>query len=510
MSMRRHLMTLEVAGVRRFQILRRTSLALAVLVAAVMSTVPGAGGSPREEGLALKKVGDELFWDGVVIESAQVADDALCDVVAPCYEYRVRVPESSPGVALLIGFTATLPDMGSVRPWADSLAKSPEMHFEVQLYEPGTQPSTHEPRERKENGAGGLHGYSAEFIIGGVDGNGNPLAAPRAGTWTLRVVPMSVVNMGFRMRAGLKLATPLPEGPQLPDLRLNPPFELTFGSTPGSFQPGVTAAYDGPHVSCMAEEIEEAAQEGLPVPQLCLRFSMGLENVGVGNFELAWQRSADEATAVAQFAGVVPKPHRQRVCDFLGRLDSCSLEPDVGIKTSFHASHFHEHWKDAWSIRLLRVNDDKWDLRGPAPKMTRMGEARKLGINPADELIADWDRFWLGSRVAPGDNSGCFADTGGTCGIPVRLRAGWADLYEWNRGGNYVEFPQAQPLTPEPGFYVLQGEIDPRGLVTESNEANNRSYALFEVTSGGRVKLLERGYGTNPWDNKKTISLVSP
>lgn len=494
------------------QAVRRGSLALAVLMAALISPAPDAAAwTSLGEELVLKKVSDELFWEGVVIDSAQVADDALCDAAPHCYESRLTVPASAPGSRLRIGFSAVLPDVGSVRPWADFLVKSPEMHFEVQLYEPGAVPGTDEPTLRKENGAmDGLHGYSVELEVGGIDAKANVLPAPPAGIWTIRVVPMSVVDMGFRMRATLEKATAYSPGLQLPDLRLNPPFELNFRSVGGSYQPGAPTDHTGPHPSCMAEEIAEALQSGSDPPQLCLRFSMGLENVGVGPLELVWGRPADEAEAAAQLAGIVPRHLLQWHCDFLGQ-QCAQVEPDRGIVTIFHAFHVHEHWQDAWSVRLLRISDPVWDLRGPGPAMTEVGQARKLGINPTDELLANWHRFSLQSRAVADPTSGCLAEDGGPCGAQIRLGAGWADVYEWNRGGNYVDFPQGGPLlAPAAGTYVLQGEIDPLNLVAESDESNNRSYALFEVRADGGVKPLERGYGAHPWDNRKTISLVAP
>lgn len=491
----------------------RGRLALAIAVTAFAVTVipvRGTSATPAAERLRLNHVGDKVFWDvedGAPI-GAHVPDRKACGVSGPCWEYELDVAESVEGTGLRIALTAVMGDPGDVRPWADSLAKSPEMHFKVELYKPGSDRSG-TPYESRENGE--LHGYSLEIVVGGPQATGPMPSPPSPGTWLLRVIPMSMTDMGIRLRAALVDETRFPSGIQLPDLRFNPPFELTFGTVPATTQPGITATHDGPHPSCMTEEVAEAIQSGFDPPQLCLRFTMGLENVGSGAFGLIWQRPADEAEAASQVGGATLRHQLQRACNFFGTY--CEYLPDRGIQTLFHWGHAHEHWVNAWSTRLYRISDENWRLRGAAPTMEHVGDARKLGINPAPELIADWGRIWPRSSADIADNTGCFRDDGGACAgfFPILLPAGYADLYEWNRGGNYVEFRQGDvPLTPKSGVYVLTATADPDDLVAESDERNNDSYAVFEVASDGAVTLLERGYGTSPWDGNKRVSHVAP
>jgi hypothetical protein len=114
-------------------------------------------------------------------------------------------------------------------------------------------------------------------------------------------------------------------------------------------------------------------------------------------------------------------------------------------------------------------------------------------------LLADWHRFYQADGDAFGDSV-------------IQLQAGWGDVYEWNRSGNYIDIPQSSPgsQTPKAGFYVVRGVTDPLALVVESDEADNTSYAFINIRNDGRVTLLERGYGTDPWDPNKAILTVAP
>jgi hypothetical protein len=90
------------------------------------------------------------------------------------------------------------------------------------------------------------------------------------------------------------------------------------------------------------------------------------------------------------------------------------------------------------------------------------------------------------------------------------VRKGWGDFYEWNRSGNYVPFPTSNDGSPKGGYYLLRATVNPLGLLIETNERDNVSYALIRVFNDGRVQLLERGYGRDPWNGPKEILTESP
>ncbi len=80
----------------RFMYLRSRRLVL-LLCCAVVASMLLVGTSPvlsATDKLELKKLSDEVFWEGVVIQSARVLNDRLCHVVDPCYEYQLAVPQA--------------------------------------------------------------------------------------------------------------------------------------------------------------------------------------------------------------------------------------------------------------------------------------------------------------------------------------------------------------------------------------------------------------------------------
>ncbi|MDQ3940568.1 MAG: hypothetical protein M3238_04365, partial [Actinomycetota bacterium] len=76
---------------------------------------------------------------------------------------------------------------------------------------------------------------------------------------------------------------------------------------------------------------------------------------------------------------------------------------------------------------------------------------------------------------------------------------GWADIYEWDRPGNYIDF-----ALNEDGFYVVRMWADPVDGIVESNERDNTGYTYLKVTAGD-VKLIEAGRGRDPWDPCKIV-----
>jgi hypothetical protein len=87
----------------------------------------------------------------------------------------------------------------------------------------------------------------------------------------------------------------------------------------------------------------------------------------------------------------------------------------------------------------------------------------------------------------------CFDPHNGTLGLSV----GWGDIYRWQRPGQYVNFG-----INGDGYYVVRVTVDIASHVLESNHANNASYALIHVV-GDSVAIVERGFGSDPWDPAK-------
>jgi hypothetical protein len=451
---------------------------LATLVSALSLVAPAAARTPADAELTVG-LDQELFWDGHDVGSGRVPYAALCGVAGPCWNYRLKLKE--PATRLRVALGAILPDPGGVRAWPDFLASDSQTIFRLQVFAPGSDPQKDDPVEEGSTGEA-LTKYAVELFV----------RNPMPGTYTVRVIPESVTDMAFRMRAKLETAdSTAAEGPVPPNLRIIPPFEFSFPAVSVNYGPGGAAPQHRPR-GCMAEDLEEAVEENLPLPELCLRFSMGFENAGRGRLDLRFDLPCVHASGATKLTCGL----HQRVW----ALNSTWKDGDPGSAgmAKLHAVHGHFHYQNVYRFTLLAVQES-WNTGGPAPKLEPVAPGRKLGAFPDNELLADWHRFYQADRDTLGDSV-------------IQLQAGWGDVYEWNRSGNYIDFPQSSQgsQTPKDGLYVVRGVTDPLALVVESDEADNTSYAFIEIRNDGHVTLLERGYGTDPWDPNKVLLTVSP
>ena len=277
---------------------------------------------------------------------------------------------------------------------------------------------------------------------------------PETGTWEIAVEPGMVSDSAFRMRAKLEATEPAlgsKKGPVPPNLQVLPPHEASF-LTPVT---NGAAASDPVGLDLMGAESchpEEHVEEGA---LRCLRFAFGIRNTGRGPLQLFYD-------------GGIPNDHElfQRV----ERADGTSFDRPAGI-AHYHKTHAHYHHHDAVALRLYKVTDRKTGALEPA------GEKHFKGFAHRDELLREWDRFY------PTWTHHGFG-----------LAAGWADIYEWDRPGNYIDFG----LNGD-GYYVVRMWADPVAGVMESNERDNEGYTYLKVT-GSEVELIEAGRGAHPWD----------
>ncbi len=441
-------------------------------------------------------VGESVFWEGPFISVRVEGPGAACNVVAcgsESIDFPLRVGAAPPGARLRAAVQLLLPD-DDMRPAPDNSASlvASESTFSLQLISPDGQRSS-----RFQDG-----GFAAEAFRGGDDVDGAPLPAIPSGDWTVRFVPFSVLDLQLRFRAALDAPTLRPAGLLLPDLRIIPPFEIGF-AVPSSTG-GVAAPTDlaVPGASCMVEEYVEAESNGLPPPKLCLRFSMGLSNAGPGAFSLAARTSADPMGEAQETAGLVDIPLVQRVCD--ATMQQCEEMPRVDtLVARFHGFHRHLHYQAAYVFELWRVDPNA--AQGGQPLLEFVARSGKLGIKPLPEAMEGWSRFYQDYRLVPGGSAGCRL-----IDCEIGLPSGWGDVYDWNRGGNYVDFPLGETGGPAAGEYVIRGTADLDGTIVEANETNNVAFAHIRVSGLGVVELLERGYGADPWDPSKEKFEAAP
>ena len=294
----------------------------------------------------------------------------------------------------------------------------------------------------------------------GIYSNEVLIADPPRGSYELTVSTSNADDTNFRVRAKLEARPPslgAKDGPVLPNLQVLPPHEASFlfpVTNGGAGDPPQGADTQG-RESCHPEEhVEDLAVR-------CLRFAFGVRNTGLGPMQLFYEG-----------ASVGPdKPLFQRI----QRADGTFFDRSAGV-AKYHKTHGHYHHDAAIGVQLFKVVDAK---KG---ELEEAGEPRTKGFAHREELLRDWDTFYpVWQRFGIG------------------LGPGWADIYEWDRPGNYIDFG----LNGD-GRYVVRLVADPVEGVRESNEHDNTGYTYLEVT-GAEVKMLEAGRGSDPWDRCKIV-----
>lgn len=318
------------------------------------------------------------------------------------------------------------------------------------------------------------YAFSAEGIV----------KRPQPGKWKLVVSSQHVSDSVFRMRAALQESPNTPSSPHklLPDLRAIPPFDFTFTAP----QDGAGSDFDNdPNadlptpVSCAQDEMTDDNVVN------CLRFSAGIEDAGAGPLDLRFD----------------PSDANRRVFQVIHYADGAVRKRRAG-QFEWHESHKHFHYKNIWSLKLVKVTNRS---KG---EMSPVVAGHKSGFCPADQRIADWHRFDQAPAYSYGGNCGVNYEqtpTGDFEPVPVKhhgtmaFSPGWGDVYGWYRPGNYVDFGASGD-----GLYVVRVSVDGDGHVEEKRNGNNTSYALIRVT-GNEISTLERGRGSDPWDPNKVV-----
>lgn len=282
--------------------------------------------------------------------------------------------------------------------------------------------------------------------------------SPRRGEWRVVVDAQTATETDFRVRAKLEESAPsVGRGRDVvaPNLQILPPHDANFFLPISNGSAGGEPIY----VDLAGAESchpEEHAEEGAV---RCLRFAYGVRNTGRGPMDLFYTGSAND----------LERPLFQRI----HRADGSTSEREAGVAV-FHKTHGHYHHSRAIGLQLFEVTDRKDGV------LEAVSEKRTKGFAHRNELLREWDRFY------PTPTMQGFG-----------LLPGWADIYEWDRPGNYIDFG----LNGD-GYYVVRMKADPVDGILESNEKDNLGYTYLKVT-GSEVKLLEAGRGRDPWDRCK-------
>lgn len=409
---------------------RLRSLAILALLAAVFPLTVRAEDAPTV--LASLRPGQAVFWDGG--QSAGVGSPVE-------WQLGVEKPGAQLRVALSTPARMDLFELAAISPSGAKTTVQNSNKYETELFVP----------------------------------------TPAAGVWTVRVTPLNTTNTSFRLRAKLEQTPYKPvatKGLLLPNLRMEPPFELGFvapanpvnGFAPDNINPPLEAAGVHP-LSCTADEVGTAGASH------CLRFSFGLGNDGEGNFDVRFDFADDTA------AGKEPL-----MIQCIEKAGGGTVAHKAG-HYKFHDTHGHFHYEDVVEHELAKV-----DPRTGAER--KAGGGVKTGYAPADQSFTSWEKFMQapsGTSASAGD---CYP---GGSSNRIGLSRGWGDTYRWQRPGNYVEFGDNTD-----GWYIVRTTTDPLDHVLESDETDNTAYAYVRIVRE-QVQVIEQGRGQGPWDPKKVV-----
>lgn len=456
-------------------------------------------------------LGGSRFWDGPYVDRARVPDSSLCGASGPCWSYELDVAPGSPRLRVAIGTT------------------DPSNDYTLELLNPEGKVVT-----SGSNGDVISAHYATELFA----------TNPEAGAWTMRVVPENVVAGTFRARAKLETSgAPATSSGQvagkakkckhrkhrkytkrakrkgckhkrrkhrasnraadaagvtqlLPNLKVDPPWDIGFRPPLPAFPPGPI------HMSSLLNEMgihnadaelgglnpssctwDETAESTLDTH--CLRFSTGIPNFGAGPFTIRGTMDPTDPNG----HGLLEGPLDQRIYNSDGTYTDVPAGHYV-----FHKIHFHFHVTNLAEFRLFRVNDGGLTSDGP---MTEVGKGLKEGFCLVNVKMATFTEFIQG---VPHPEGNCLPQPDSdTFSFTEEITKGWEDVYDWETPGQYIDFGS----NPD-GLYVIQMKINTAGLFHESRTDDNVAYTLIRVT-GNQVQTLERGRGESPFDPNKTV-----
>lgn len=411
---------------------RRTIGAAAIAVGLLVGVVPQVTArttAPDGSGVVQLGEDDKAFWEGTVGGPLPLPGaEFRIDVLEPAARLRVAMERPS-GYGAEMSLTLVGPD-GVPHATADSPVRDAAQQIS------------------------GFHSVEA-FV-----------EDPMVGEWLARVTTRTdTASAPFRMRAALESAPRVPRQARrlLPNLRVTPPFELTFANPDTSSTNG-----------CLPEERDSRGA------RVCLRFSAGPMNVGDGPLDLLY------AEVGAMEGDIVQRIHWSD-----GR-----VEEVPGGTYHYHFEHKHYHHDSIGGNELLRVEPDG--------SLTQVSSTPKTGYCMGDYFIADW-RSFRNEAARTVDEQARSCGLTGPLGANLGLATGWGDVYGWSTPGNYVEFDGAGD-----GEYVVRMASNDDGDIVESDRTDDISYTHFTVTgygtpTGPTIEVLERGIGLGPTDPTKVV-----
>ncbi|MFU8854011.1 lysyl oxidase family protein [Micromonospora sp. SL1-18] len=234
----------------------------------------------------------------------------------------------------------------------------------------------------------------------------------------------------------------------LPDLKALPQENVTYDN-PGSIFGDVAQ----PGQSCFdSERAEQGARQ-------CLRFDQVLQNVGTGPVELHYSRPS----GIFQDEDVWQRIYRS---------DSTWQDVSAG-QVEFHPIHGHYHFK-GFAQSELWLTDGAGNLVGSTPAAV----AEKVSFCIADTDLVGWGT--KGDAALSYPAPACLdpkSTSGGRDYFDMGMSPGWADRYNW-----YLPDQMIDTYGLADGTYILFTTVDPDDKLSESDETNNCSSVVVELS----------------------------
>lgn len=185
-----------------------------------------------------------------------------------------------------------------------------------------------------------------------------------------------------------------------------------------------------------------------------IRFATTVANLGDGPLEMLGEYEEDTGQTLAS----------QRIL----HVDGSTTEREVG-RFLYHPGHDHWHFEDFTVFELWSVdeNNDVEDLVATTGKLTFC----LVDSNPVDDPPP--------GGVAMASILECNSGTQG-------LSSGWEETYEADFPGQELDIPEITD-----GLYAIRTIVDPDKRVRESDDSNNESLALVQITGYEIVVLQE-------------------
>lgn len=164
-----------------------------------------------------------------------------------------------------------------------------------------------------------------------------------------------------------------------------------------------------------------------------------------------------------------------------GNRDSVG-EPAMAVDQVVHLSDGTERTVPAVSTFEYDAGYDRWGYTNYVRNVLRRSDGRIVSTGPAIGFcVVDWVNL---PGTVPGEpETSRFTTCGdgkpGLLGLEEGISIGWANQHTWGRRGQRLEISKK---TVPSGDYTLVHRVDPHGILTESNTANNKSSSLVRIT----------------------------